>query len=275
MKFRKISRWYNKNISRSHNSIVLGSTCSFVKEDSAVVKNSDLKINGTSSLRVSSGAFINNVRFQLDGNSHIEIKSGAHLENSDICVWNNSLLQIGSGCIIDGTRFVIERGHVTIGSDNRFSEGMKITVSDGILEVKDHNVLSNTIWVRFGGALKIDSYNCINNGSELRADEYVCIGSYNMISYYCDIWDTNTHSEYSLEEKSEMFRKSYPYIGFEKNKPKTKPVIIGDGNWFGKYSCVLKGSIIGNDVTVGTRTVVSNLEIGDGHKIVSSKSVVL
>ena len=275
MKFRKIRRWYHKYLSRLHNSIYLGNGSTFDKEDGAVVKNSNLKINGSSSLRVSSGAFIDNVRFQIDGNSMVDIQSGVQLKDSDICVWNNSFVLLGTGSMVANTRFVIERGRAMIGDDNRLMDGMQITINNGTVDIKDHNVLSNIIWVRFGGNLSIGSYNCINEGAELRSDEMVSIGSYNMISYCCDIWDTNTHCRKNLDEKMERFSKDFPSIGKEVEKPVTSSVAIGDGVWLGKYSCVLKGTVLNNNVTVGTRTIVSNVEIESGRTVVSSESRII
>ena len=96
-----------------------------------------------------------------------------------------------------------------------------------------------------------------------------------MISYNCDIWDTNTHSHLSLDEKKALFEKDFPTIGREKQRPKTSPVSIGNGNWIGKYACILKGVTIKDNVTVGTRAIVSNMHVEDGSVIVSPKGSVV
>ena len=76
----------------------------------------------------------------------------------------------------------------------------------------------------------------------------------------------------SREDKEAMFEKDFPAIGKEPNKPDTKPVAIGDGNWIGKRSCILKGSVLGNETVVGTRAIVSNMTVGDGGRVLPSKS---
>ena len=136
-------------------------------------------------------------------------------------------------------------------------------------------MFQNAVWVRFSGVLSIGRYNCINAGSSIRCDESVQIGSFNMISYDCDIWDTNTHCFYTLEQKKKMFEKDFPFIGRERNKPKTSPVVIGDGNWIGKNACILKGSTLGNETVVGTRAIVSNMLVEDGAKVTPAKSEII
>lgn len=275
MKFRKLIRWYNRYISRSHNLIFYDYGCLYNKGNGAIVKNSNISINQNSSLCVSAKAIVNNVHFQVDKNSTVTILPGVHIENADICVWNHSSLILGTNSIVNGASFVVEKGNVCIGDENRVEAGMRVTVCDGAIEIMDHNVLSNTFWVRFGGRINIGSYNCINEGTNIRADESVSIGSYNMISYHCDIWDTNTHFRYSLEEKKINFVKNFPYIGNEHKKPTTNPVRIGDGVWLGKYACILKGTILNNQATVGTRTVISDTVIDTGKTVVSSKSRII
>ena len=240
------------------------------------VSSTAVRINGTSKLIIEEGAVVERTRFQIDQKSSVIIGADVVVKDADVCVWNNSVVRIQCGTNVNGVNFSVERGTVEIANDNVISQGGKtdkpsVIVSNGLVQVCDHNVLKNTIWVRFGGKVSIGSYNCINEGSEIRCDELVSIGSCNMISYNCDIWDTNTHSVYSRDEKKEMFKKDFPRIGVERCKPKTKPVAIGDGNWIGKYACVLKGTVIGNDVTIGTRAVVSNKEICDGKTIVPPK----
>lgn len=229
---------------------------------------------------VEPGVCIRNTSFQIDSGSTVRVSAGTSLENVDVCVWNHSDLSIGKDCKVNNVGFVVSKGEVVLEGNNILSSGGRTekagyTVMDGSLSIGDHNQLQNSIWIRFGGSVSVGRFNCINAGSEIRCDETVLIGSYNMISYDCDIWDTNTHCFYPLEQKKEMFAKDFPNIGNERNKPLTKPVLIGDGNWIGKRACILKGSILGNETVVGTRAIVSNCTVENGQRVVPSKSEIL
>lgn len=277
MSFRKFRRFARRLFDRTHNEIALGkgSVCGIPAE--ADVKETKVILHGKSKLIFEPGVRVRNASFQVDAGSTVRIASGTVLEDVDVCVGNRSEVTVGKDCRLVHFRFVVEKGKVEIADNNIFSNGNRadlpmVTVANGTLAVGDHNHLQNTIWIRFGGALTIGRYNCINAGSQIRSDESVRIGSYNMISYDCDIWDTNTHCFYSLEEKKEMFEKDFPAIGKERNKPQTSPVVIGDGNWIGKGACILKGSTLGDETVVGTRSIVSNMTVGNGAKVVPAKS---
>lgn len=276
MKLRKLKRFWTGLFDRSHNTVYVNENASCQIAPSASMMDSLVRINGESSLVIDEGATIRNTSFQIDAQSKVIVESGASLDNVDVCVWNHSILVIGKDDRVAGVNFVVEKGEVQIAHDNYISNGDRadkpsVIVSEGRLAVGDHNNLKNSFWIRFGGSVSIGKYNCINEGSEIRCDESVTIGSYNMISYHCDIWDTNTHCDYSFEEKKEMYEKDFPRIGLERKKPKTRPIAIGNANWIGKYACVLKGSQIGNEVTIGTRAIVSNVTVEDGMMVVSPK----
>jgi len=56
----------------------------------------------------------------------------------------------------------------------------------------------------------------------------------------------------------------------EIDKPKTKPIKIGDDVWIGKEATITKGVNIGNKSIVGIRTSVSGGEYPDDSIIVSN-----
>ncbi|MBO6083696.1 MAG: hypothetical protein J6O90_01250 [Candidatus Methanomethylophilaceae archaeon] len=280
MRFRKIKRLLRDLFDFSRNRIYTGDTSVCLKDPLAKMQHCRIKLDGDSRLNLKPGVRLDHVRIQIADGSCLTIAAGTILCDVDICIWNHSSVSIGERCDIRTVRMVVENGKAEIGSDNHMSPGEKaempcINVSHGSIFIEDHNNLKNTIWVRFGGVLHIGRFNCINEGTELRCDDSIRIGSFNMISYNCDIWDTNTHSRYTLEEKQEMFAGTFPKIGLEKVKPKTLPVVIGDGNWIGKYACILKGTRIGNNVSVGTRAIASNMDLEDGRTLVPEKSTVL
>lgn len=276
MRFKRIRRFLSRFLDPSHNTAYISEGSSFMPDRGSRVDHCFIKMNGNSTLTVSSGAKVSNVRFQINDRSSVTIAPGCELSDLDICVWGSSSLVFEDQCQVHQARLVIEKGKVNIGHATLISRGEQATgpsiiVADGSLSIGDHNNLKGSFWIRFGGKVNIGQYNCVNEGTEVRCDEAVSIGSYNMISYQCDIWDTNTHAKYSLEEKKSMFVNDFPAIGRESRKPDTKPVIIGDGNWIGKLTCILKGSTLCNNVIVGTRAVISNQTLEDNTTFVSMK----
>lgn len=279
MRFGRFKRFVCRLFDRSGNEVSLGAGTECLVPKDAQVRNSVVRIHGKSKLIVEPGACVCDSSFQIDSGSTVVVSAGTSLEGVDICVWNKSELSLGRECRMEHVRFVIDRGKVEVSEGNVFSRGTRAetptwTVADGCVSIEDHNHLQNAAWVRFGGHLTIGRYNCINAGSEIRCDESVTVGSYNMVSYDCDIWDTNTHCHYSLAEKKRMFEDDFPFIGRERNKPETSPVVIGNGNWVGKRSSILKGSTLGNENVVGTRAIVSHVTVGDGQRVLPSKSEV-
>jgi acetyltransferase-like isoleucine patch superfamily enzyme len=139
-----------------------------------------------------------------------------------------------------------------------------VAIDNGKLVIGAYNVVKADIKLRFGGICSIGTYNCINEGSEIRCDQSVVIGDFNMISYECMIYDTNTHCIYPPEVRREISKADFPFLGTETEKPNTMPVAIGNDNWLGKRCVILKGSVLGNQVTAGTNAVVSNLYVNRG-----------
>jgi acetyltransferase-like isoleucine patch superfamily enzyme len=162
---------------------------------------------------------------------------------------NNLILTVNNGeCIIQD---------YTIISGNNVGSPLNITLENGSLSIKHHCIIYADICIRFGGKCFINEYTGIMDRTEIRCDESVSIGSYNMISYECMIYDTNTHVTYTKDERRRMTEKDFPWIGKEFEKPLTAPVIIGNDCWIGKRAVVLKGCNIGNNVTVATNAVVT------------------
>lgn len=279
MIFRKFKRLLGRLLDRAHNHIQMGESAVCEISPDASMTDTSVRVNGCSRLVIEPGACVTNCSFQIDSGSTVTIGAGTMLNDVDVCVWKQSVLVLGKECQVNRFSFVVQKGKAEISDHNCFSNvsgGGKIPVKveEGSLFIGDHNRLQNSMWVRFGGQLTIGRYNCINNATDIRCDESIRIGSYNMISYRCDIWDTNTHTFYSLEEKKELFERDFPAIGKERKKPDTKPVSIGDGNWVGKYSCILKGSVLGDEVIVATHCIVSNIIVEDGQTVIPAKSEV-
>lgn len=205
--------------------------------------------------------------------SVIKIDDTVKILNCKIYVSRGSSLIIEKDCILKNLNLSI-KGDVILGRGNLIDNGylpsrVNILV-DGTFTLGDYNRLRSNIWVRFNGKLHVGTRNNINEESEIRCDDSIEIGNYNQISYKCMIWDTNTHNIYSKEKRRELTDRYYPIFGYEYEKPKTKPIKVGDDCWIGREAALLKGAVIGNSSIVGFRAIVSNCAI-ETYKIVVSK----
>lgn len=191
-----------------------------------------------------------------------QIEKTAKIIGSNIILENDSQLIIGNNVVIDNYTIKVVKGVFTIGDNTQLigiknSNSNTIFIDNGNLSIANNCIIQSEFCLRFGGECKVDCYTGIMHGTEIRCDEQIHIGKYNMISYECMIYDTNTHCTYSSEKRRNMTRDYFPYIGLEIEKPETKPVLIGDDCWLGKRSVILKGVTIGTHSTVATNAVLT------------------
>ena len=182
--------------------------------------------------------------------------------NCNIQLQNNAELIIEENVVIENYTIRIIKGNLVIGRNTQFSgvansNSNSIYIDDGELVIANNCIIQAEFCVRFGGKCSVGSYTGIMCGTEIRCDELLSIGKYNMISYECMIYDTNTHVSYTAEKRRELTEKYYPFIGLEIEKPETKPIIIGHDCWLGKRCVILKGVNLGNETTVATNAVVT------------------
>lgn len=194
---------------------------------------------------------------------------GVEIFNVNIVLTGKSELIIDDNVKLEGYDIQINDGYLKIGEHSHLIKGRQtldpiISVDNGKLIIGAYNSIKADLKIRFGGVCSIGTYNAINEGTEIRCDQSVIIGDYNMISYECMIYDTNTHCKYAPEIRRERTRTDFPAIGIETEKPGTKEVVIGNDNWLGKRSVILKGCVLGNQVIVGTNAVASNLQVDKG-----------
>jgi len=214
-----------------------------------------------------------------DKNSTIEIGERISIKNSHISIRNNSKIKIHNNVSIESVNIQVNNGFVEIFEGNKLSKGNSsikpiIIVHDGSFVLKSNNVFKAKVWVRFGGEVEIGSYNAINEMTEIRCDDKILIGDYNMISYECMIYDTNTHNIYTPEIRRKMTIDDFPLMGREFEKPKTNPVVIGNDCWLGKRSVLFKGTVLGDEVIIGSNSVVSNRKI-EGKSLVIGNPAIL
>jgi acetyltransferase-like isoleucine patch superfamily enzyme len=189
------------------------------------------------------------------------IGNNVKIKNSNINVLTGSSLTIGNGTIIQNVNLSI-KGNAVIGDNNIITSDnpfYKLDINiDGKLFIGNKNRIQSRILIRYGGDLSINNHNNINQESEIRVDENISIGSFNQISYKVIIWDTNTHNLYPAEHRRKLAEEKFPIFGYEYEKPKTKPVIIGDDCWIGREAVLLKGASLSDKCVLGFRTVLSD-----------------
>lgn len=228
-----------------------------------------------------------NVSF-LFSKSHVRCKGkmtickDVKIGSSKIYVDEGSSVYIGSNVKILNANIVVVNGSKLIIEDysiircNHSEQKIEIICDGSNCKIEHHTLLQCArIWSRFGGKLNIGSYCNINSGSEIRCDEEVTIGDYTQISYNVRIWDTNTHKIYSPCVRRKLTMQHFPAFGKEIEKPSTRPVHIGSDCWLGERCAILKGTILGNQVSVGFNTIVSNKIIKDNCKVVSKNELTI
>ena len=216
--------------------------------DLSGVKDSQIKFGSEAKVSIGNNVSIRNSKIEVMGGELI-IEDGVNISDYEITVTRGCRLQIGADCYM-------ERG------DN-WRNPFIMLWNESSLKIANNNRLRCDVMCRFGGYCEIGEYNCLNERTEVRCDESIKIGAFNMISYNCRIWDTDTHAFYADDMRRRITREMYPNIGAETDKPNTKSVVIGSDNLIGEHAAVLKGSLIGNRCKIGFRTVVANKNIAN------------
>ena len=208
---------------------------------------------------------------RIIGTGYFKSDSSACISRSKIYIYPGASLIIGKNCNIKGVTISVTKGCCHI--DNyTIIDGSLLSIDKGELKIGHHSKIScKRIWIRFGGTLTIGDYTNINEGSELRCDEFLSIGSYNQISYNVRIWDTNTHSKLSKEQRRNITEARFPYFGFEESQPDTAPVKIGDDCWIGEKAAIMKGSCIGDGSIIGFDTLICGKEIPSECRVVNER----
>jgi acetyltransferase-like isoleucine patch superfamily enzyme len=191
------------------------------------------------------------------------IKSdNVELDNVSIKMGTKAKLTLLNGVKIKNYNIVIEEGEMIVGENSILQQGNNslipsIYINKGVLNIGNNNNIKADFCIKFGGKCTIGEYNCLNELTEVRCDEKIDIGSFNLISYECMIYDTNTHCMYLPEKRRELTIKDFPNIGIEYEKPMTKPISIGNDCWVGKRSVILKGCQIGDEAVLSACSVVT------------------
>lgn len=238
-----------------------------------VIENSRIELRGDAVLNILPGCILRNCYLKLNGGLLL-------VQNNSVCIdvnyfADNAKVVFGEETNVSSYDFMLSSAQIQIGNKCFLYKGRNvlrpyISINNGELVICHHNVIKNDFWIRFGGKCNIGSYNCINERTEIRCDENITIGDYNMISYECNIWDTNTHVIYDKEKRREMTRRDFPNIGNEIERPKTRPILIEDDTWIGKRVNILKGTTLRSASIVGVGTTISGKEIQENLIAVSA-----
>ena len=192
----------------------------------------------------------------------LEKHPSVHIINSSLTIGADAKVVLAENVSISGYRINIQKGALYIGANSILEKGANpstpfINVQDGTLTISNNALIRSNFSIRFGGTCTVGKYTGIMEATEIRADEFLKIGDFNMISYECMIYDTNTHCMYDFETRRKKTIADFPLIGLESEKPDSKPVSIGNDCWLGKRAVVLKGVTIGNNATVALCAVVT------------------
>lgn len=238
------------------NNIVLLGESKLILEDDVVLKGCDIKL--------------------ID--SELYIKKDSHLDNvklemvSSKCEFSKKVSILRYSISIFQSQFSV-RDYTQLKREEPFRS--TILIDNSQLVIGNNNVIKCDFAIRFGGVCSIGQYNCINEGSDLRCDQSITIGDYNMISYNCNIWDTNTHTMYGANYRRNLLLEYSSNIGAEKESPKTKPVIIGNDCWISKNVSILKGTNVDDEVVIGLGSILSNQIVKKGQVVVPHKAIIL
>lgn len=215
--------------------------------------------------------------FVADGSS---LKIGrSKLTNVSICIMEaGTHIEIGDNCVLSNCSIEPYKANIRIGNGNFIqtpidSFPVRFRIHNADLAIGDYNSLSCGIWARFGGKLTIGNRNAINQRTEIRCDERVEISDYNQISYDCVIWDTNTHVIHPAMERRQIVEKEYPCFGLETERPKTKPIKIGDDCWIGRGCSLLKGVQLGDRCIVAYNTTLPGGSYSSGNTLMNDVNV--
>jgi acetyltransferase-like isoleucine patch superfamily enzyme len=218
----------------------------------------------------------------IDPTAQLRMGRSIHVRGRALTVGRGSTLSIGDGALIDGNVMIGDQCMVSIDRNFRLLGGATLAVHDhgcaqigeyclieagapfraglhvvnGSAQLGGNAAIRGEVSVR-GGQFWLGSNTFVNHGAEIRCEESVKIGDHVFISYFADIYDSNTHSLDWRARRQEV-EDGYPNQTVRsEQRPRTAPVELGPDVWVGKWAAVLKGCRLGARTVVGTRAVVT------------------
>lgn len=157
-----------------------------------------------------------------------------------ICIWIDLIRSTILKRVI-----LLRNEEITFASNVYLGKRTIVKTTDGGKVVIDANVSIEddvVIYAQFG-TIHIKKNTFIGKGSQIIAKEYIEIGEDSLLAAYVIIRDTN----HGLK-KDQLINKQEDTI---------KPIIIGNDVWIGSHSVITSGSNIANGAVVGANSVVT------------------
>lgn len=117
--------------------------------------------------------------------------------------------------------------------------------------------------ISLGGTITVGDHVIINSGTRLISAVGLTIGNDVLISWGCNIVDSNMHSTHSAERLGDSRSARGTVHGdiivsdADFSQVQSAPVVIGDNVWIGFNACIMKGVTIGKGAIVGAGSVVT------------------
>lgn len=200
-----------------------------------IKKGSQYTINHSESLlellqKITSKERVNQSNRDIRGENNTIECSGTSLESTHFEIWgNNNQIIIGANCQFNDVTFHVEGDDhlIQIGAEVAFSVAGSIWVEDhdGTLTIGDHSTFENV------------------HLAVTEPDSTLSIGQDCMFSYDIDVRTGDSHSVIVDDDNK---RSNY-----------AQNISFGDHVWVASHCVILKGSMIGDNSIVGTRSVVT------------------
>lgn len=205
-----------------------------------IVRKARIYVARGAALKLGAGARLEG-SLALGAGSCITAGSGFRLLGADLSVLAGGKMEVGDSCLIERTPFShaavrIETGSLRAGSNVSFRGLVRIDA---------------------GGEMTAGSHVFLNHGSEVRCHLRVAMGDFVYLSYWSDIFDTNTHPLSHEERRQEVTRARPNETMTDYARVAKAPVRIGNDVWIGKNVTILKGVTLGERTVVGARSVVT------------------
>lgn len=138
----------------------------------------------------------------------------------------------------------------------------KMVAPDGKLTVGKECVINGEL-IAASGTITIGDYVVINRGTRIFSACEIIIENNVLISWDCNIIDSNMHSLHSADrlKDTQSAAKAIRTNTIGQNVDYTnivsKPVVIREGAWIGFNATIMKGVTIGKGAVVGAGSVVT------------------
>lgn len=138
----------------------------------------------------------------------------------------------------------------------------KMIAPAGKLVVGKECVINGEL-VATSGSIRIGDYVVINQNTRIFSAEQITIEDNVMISWGCNIVDSNMHSLHSADRLNDTrtardaIRTNTIGQNVDDSRIASRPVVIREGAWIGFNAIILKGVTIGKGAVVGAGSVVT------------------